>query len=315
MADFDFDELDRAVNNALGGETPRQKTTPVTPTPTPTPTEETSQPETTASASPAPAVRRSSGRFMDVVHPSSDMRHKTNDLPAQERAAPIPVAESDAPAIQPAVKTAEPAVTIPEPKDPFAFEGEDWAKPLESPFIPNAVVEKRPLGGDIQSTSDYDRAETPEAPATPTPQPTYERMPDPIDFAESLMSTEEQQAEETRTIETDLEETLEVVENKVVEEEPATQAFGYGTGAFQHTPTPVEKTATLGPTSITQQYTEQTSSTTESGAIYDTTAYHQPLAHAARKKSGAWVILWIILLIVLGGGAGAAVYFFVLPLI
>ena len=102
----------------------------------------------------------------------------------------------------------------------------------------------------------------------------------------------------------------------MVEESAPTQAFGYGTGAFQQTSAETtEKPAITSPTSITQQYTEQASSTDESGAIYDTTAYHQPLTHTARKKSGAWVIVWILLLIILGGGAGAAVYFFVLPLI
>jgi hypothetical protein len=70
-----------------------------------------------------------------------------------------------------------------------------------------------------------------------------------------------------------------------------------------------------GPASITQQYTEQPSANQQSGSIYDTENYHQPLAHNAKKRSGAWVILWIFLLVILGAGAGVAFYFYVLPML
>ena len=69
-----------------------------------------------------------------------------------------------------------------------------------------------------------------------------------------------------------------------------------------------------GPTSITQQYTEQPSTGDQpTGAIFDTEAYRKPLSHPAKKKSGWLYVLWIVLLLVVGAGAGAAVYFFVLP--
>lgn len=65
-----------------------------------------------------------------------------------------------------------------------------------------------------------------------------------------------------------------------------------------------------GPTSIPQQYREEPStSDQESGAIYDTDSYHQPLAHPVKKKSGWLWIVWIVLLLAVGGGGAAALYF------
>ena len=70
----------------------------------------------------------------------------------------------------------------------------------------------------------------------------------------------------------------------------------------------------VGPTSITQQYKEQVSTNQESGAIYDTESYHQPVTKPV-KKSGNLAILWIALLVVFGAAAGWAVYTFILPML
>jgi hypothetical protein len=79
-------------------------------------------------------------------------------------------------------------------------------------------------------------------------------------------------------------------------------------------PAPSVETAQVGPTSITQQYTEQPSTASQpSGSIFDTEAYHQPLAHPAKKRSGVLIAVLILALILVGGGIGALVYFFVLP--
>lgn len=90
MKDIDFDELDRAVNSIIGGKD-GQTPPAAAPAPEPVPTPAANPPQTTAepvAAKPqitgisgvgprpvSPAARRG-GRFMDVVHPSSDM--KTN---------------------------------------------------------------------------------------------------------------------------------------------------------------------------------------------------------------------------------------------
>jgi hypothetical protein len=66
-----------------------------------------------------------------------------------------------------------------------------------------------------------------------------------------------------------------------------------------------------GPPSIPQQYREEPSSgEKESGAIYDTDTYHQPLTHPAKKKSGWLWVLWIVIILLVGAGGGAALYFF-----
>ena len=70
-----------------------------------------------------------------------------------------------------------------------------------------------------------------------------------------------------------------------------------------------------GPTSITQQYKEQPSSNQQSGAIFDTESYHQPVIKPAHKKSSWLIIVWILLLVLLGAAAGWAVYTFVLPML
>lgn len=263
MQDIDFDELDRAVSSASG--------------PTPRP-----------DATPAPAARRSSGRFMDVVHPSSDMRSAT-----PERSAPREPEEE-----KPVDRTSD----WPDPLDfhGFSIDEPDKAEetpgpepapaepqtpqPLESPFLSDTKVEKRPLG------------------AFSTAEPTVSNEPDTL-----LLEAPD---EELLTAKTEDVPAPELVVEEVVKEETPKPVI-------EPTPEsdPIQEVP-QGPTSITQQYKEQPSTVDQpSGAIYDTETYHQPLVHTPKKKSGALVIVWILALILVGAGAGAAVYFFVLPML
>lgn len=260
MSDFDFDELDRAVNGALGGEEPAQAL-PAEPT---TPAVEEKSAEKPART---PAMRRSSGRFMDVVHPSSDMRGRS--------APPNPVAHS--PVMAPAVLS-EPA------------EATQEIEPAGSPFLPDAKVEKRPLGGPAplletgfieDSLVPPPKEELLEAPDEPRIE--AHTMPDPIDFAEQSTSTPSEEA-----------------------------ASISGEHEAHHIADEPEPPAAIGPVAITPQYTEGASTADAPGTIYDTEAYHQPLAHPVKKRSGVWVVVWILLLVLLGAGAGAAAYLFFL---
>jgi len=77
VKDLDFDELDRAVNSLVAGapgsntsDEPKEKTLDID---TGSSQQSTSDP-LVAPVTPSLAGRRSTGRFMDVVHPSSDMR-------------------------------------------------------------------------------------------------------------------------------------------------------------------------------------------------------------------------------------------------
>lgn len=263
MSDFDFDEIDKAVNSALSG----APSTPVAPTPPPpapkaepTPAPEPTTPSVPKPVAAAPAAKRSAGQFMDIAHPSFAVR---NEAP-QEEVKPEPVVQRPlSTPTTPVLADIQPVMT---------------PEPLESPFITDAKVEKRPLGGEAPTALHYEPMELLEAPDEPKIE--AHTMPDPIDFA-----------------------TLEeppVVPEPVVDqkrEEPVVS-----------TPLQVE-----APLSIAQQYQEITSDVQQTGAIFDTETYHQPLAHPTKKRVGLWTPFWIVLLVLLGGGAGAAVYFFIMP--
>jgi hypothetical protein len=332
MQDIDFDEIDRAVGSVTGKST-EFSTASTSPDPSiPAETIETETPIDTAEAPvatlPSPAARRSTGRFMDVVHPSSDMR--PNGMPAPtprreeaipERAEvvdspeepiveliapstafhwpdPIEVAGSapveETPASKPAVEELPP-VTSPSEEDLDLIDDEDEeAAPLESPFLTDAKVEKRPLGAF--STADtslglplLEDFPTPATEATPAPAPEIEQ--------------------ETAEIPAELHPDLLLLDAHSEDEEVPELLP-------EHTDTAPENDIPTGPTSITQQYKEQPSTASQpSGAIFDTEAYHQPLAHTAKKRSNVTIIVWIVALILVGGGLGAGIYFVVLPML
>lgn len=336
MKDLDFDELDRAVNSLLpGSSTPDGEQSAV-------PSSEDATAPTPPASQPL-AARRSSGRFMDVVHPSSDMR--TAPVP------PRPVSREGvviAPAASPVAIEAPNQVAgdWPDPIDftsstpdevqkPLSETGmdelapssqeqlvdedkdinqiadainqtlgqdQDSQAPLESPFLMDAKVEKRPLGAFSTEV------------AIPSTDPVKEATPSLSIETETLNQTgEDDVKKEERPVEMDtplpaeLQDDLLLIEadndttTQPKEDEPSTP------------PTP-QIEVPVGPTSITQQYTEQPSTGDQpTGAIFDTEAYQKPLAHPAKKKSGWLMVLWVGLLLIGGAGAGAAVYFFVLP--
>ena len=314
MSDIDFDELDRAVTGALNGtpaatpksqpdeliesldtiETlePIQRTSlassrgsaPVS-APVPEPATTIDTPEVTRVINPpvtAPAAPRpSSGRFMDIVHPSSDMRSNNNEV------------------VRPFEKKPEITPTVEPVAEPVTYDAPAWNEPLESPFLPDTKVEKRPLGGSGLLEA-------------PEPQELLEplTMPDPIDFAQSQAIIEPNEPEVIITEEPVVEEVVELeipVEPELVVQEQLKQV--------EDLPSPVfVEQEPVGPTSITQQYKEQVSTNQESGAIYDTESYHQPVTKPV-KKSGNLAILWIALLVVFGAAAGWAVYTFILPML
>ena len=337
MSDIDFDELDRAVNDVLGGTSDTPQSVP----PSASPSLASNAPEpfqappaierverTTLAPAPAPssrpvvtagpAARRSGGRFMDVMHPSSDMRTQTSAAPS---AIPTPVSQ---PQLQPRPQfqpTSTPTPTpTPQPVVPDIPEvpaSPAWNEPLESPFLPDAKVEKRPLGGveapSELSTFDFQGLlDEPEEELLMAPEP-QERLeattlPDPIDFAATTAVTEEVEVLFTQPEEVTIEETPVVETAPVVEEAPAPVVV-----TPEQLQTVVEEPT--GPTSITPQYKEQPSSNQESGAMYDTESYHQPVVQPVKKKSGWFTVIWILLLVLVGAGGGWAVYTYVLPML
>ena len=208
MKEFDFEELDRAVNSLMSDVKKPAETAPVsepatnstseqsaslppdsattddtavTVSETPTPAEEkTKTPPTPSSlstdslptrpATPVVPPRRGGGRFMDVVHPSSDMSSTPSPASVSTRQGkplqPITM-NNETPVSRPVVDVMAPAV--PSPAEPAAPSADDTPAtatdssansspesgtsndPWSSPFLPGAQVEKRPLGGATES--------------------------------------------------------------------------------------------------------------------------------------------------------------------
>ena len=369
MQDIDFDEIDRAVSSVTN---PGREERPATSD------EPASNPAISSHVTPSLAARRSSGRFMDVVHPSSDMRPHAPaaatfrreeasipaariEVPARPEQpsvtppvatfAPTPVVEpvAEAPAVRsafhwpdpidmaattpevPAVSEPEPisapiaeTTTVDEPviattpvvqapvieQTPLVSVEDAFATSLESPFLTNAKVEKRPLGAFSFSESELplidDFPHQPSAAAEVNAPSTDTAALDSTELDEDilLLEADNEEADKPTVHESTLE-ALDATENSVVDSDEVALPV----------PTPLDETP-VGPTSITQQYKEHPSTDAQpSGAIYDTATYHQPLAHPAKKSSSLLIIVWIIGLILVGAGIGAAVYFFVIPLL
>jgi len=311
MSDFDFDELDKAVAGATSPDTAEEVVVAEPPTEQPS-TEPASQPQVTDTPRAVPAARRSSGRFMDVVHPSSDMRTRTSPAVVE----PKPSLNTEKTSfVPPVIKAEEDASQEPIDEVEEAFkQAEDgtvgeWSKPLETPFLADAKVEKRPLGG-VGPEPSLVLLEAPEEELLLEEK----TLPDPIDFAAHVAALKSETEDTGEPIpntveEPEAEEQTVKQMDELQEPEASTQPVMEVVKSEDKAEEPV------GPASIPQQYNEQPAKQQESGAIFDTENYHQPLAPVAKKHSGVWTVIWILLLVILGAGAGVAFYLFVLPML
>jgi hypothetical protein len=269
---------------------------------------EVSTPEATPDTSPNPEPEKAWPDPIDFNNHSS--------MPDAEPAAPEPSpSESPTPAvepIQPPVEPLKPAEPEPEPEPtqpskpvdptPPKVDSNNDTKPhndanitgtLNSPFLSDAKVEKRPLGA-FSAENDA------------TAQPSTEDQK-PSDAVKDTNSSGDDLAPAGHD-EADTPLPAELQDNLLSIEADTTTPDGPPSANRDDDEQPV------GPVSITQQYTPSGSSNTEqSGAIFDTKVYNKALKGPAKKKSSWWLVLWIVLLLVVGTGAGAAVYYFVLP--
>jgi hypothetical protein len=407
MSELDFDELDKAVNNLMSGvpkaEPPKNddiKTLDIDaklPESSRPPLDElndalkavngpvkTESSPATEPASPAPAsgslATRRAGRFMDVVHPSSDMKNAPKPAASRQGVTIEPAArplerptmpatdgpikdDEPAPATEPAAPVAEPESSSeahsewPDPLSMSGYEAEEDTKPvaedssapaagttetsdvaededddsvfslddiedttpepLTSPFISDAKVEKRPLGGLA--------AEAPVAEPVVTTAAAEEDLAIPGDDPDDQLPATA--ADVAPVLPPELQKDLMAIETdgdtsvpattpaEEVPTEPAKEE------AKADVPTPektepaaepaTETPVPAGPASIPQQYKEEPSTGDQTnGGIYDTNNYHQPLAHPVKKKSGWLWIVWILLLLIIGGGSAAVLYLF-----
>jgi hypothetical protein len=418
MSELDFDELDKAVNTLMN-DVPKaepSKTDDIkTLTIKSTLTDEsrpsfdkldsalaevngadTAVVEKPAVSSPARAstpslATRRGGRFMDVVHPSSDMKTATKSaLPRSRQGVTIePIGklvpeksndQSDAIAsvVNDAPIRPSNSVEVAEETTPNVAStagANDWPDPLEmseytsapktndaaqeieelvvgdvvkdevpanepstifpvddhiefedpqsltSPFIADAKVEKRPLGGaptdapvdepdhaPVLGVLAVDSISTELDPADqlpPTPNVVETHLPPELQSDLMAIETDGGTAAPTAKVVEDVELTPAAAPVTETQKTPDVAA-----AVIEAKPAAAEAATISGPTSIPQQYHEEPSTSDESnGSIYDTDSYHQPLAHPAKTKSGWLWIIWILLLLIAGGGGAVALYF------
>lgn len=153
MTDIDFDELDKAINSLVSSDSkqpaPAGDTAPA-PVAQPAPTAPVIPPRQTPAPQPQPTAgdNRVPGRFMDVMHPSSDMRPGVNvpERNTRQGVTITPPAPAEA-TVQPADPTPVEAPVQASPSMPQPIAASSIPT---TPFLKDAQVEKRPLGGPIQ---------------------------------------------------------------------------------------------------------------------------------------------------------------------
>lgn len=195
MTDIDFDELDRAVNSLMqkhdGKESAQPASAPdVTDSVQPTQSAISEAPTSDANLAPAtntpitppaslstsPATRRSAGRFMDVVHPSSDMM---SNRPPQTRPSRVGVS------LQPSVEVAE--AKEPSLEEPTVINDEAQLSAIEeSPIVPMTDMQALPEEEITDSTS---------ATGEVTPEPEHSDQAQLDDSVASLMADELREAQ------------------------------------------------------------------------------------------------------------------------
>ncbi len=354
MTEFDFDELDKAVNNLMSnvhtnkrnpalddpedkvvslGE-PSSESAPVTPEPSP----ETSLAAVPA-ASPSLAVKRR-GQFMDMIHPSSDMKSAPQKIsrvgtviaPIAPALAPEPSQSpvEDAPALEaaiPATSPVTPEVQItPEatPQETLSAEAspplvadeptpEPLPAPLSSPFLPDAKPEKRPLGNpspvadtDTPQLAEDNGEVVPEQPPVLSSPAAYPEQPMPEELSSNLVALESNHVTEEVVAASNTESSP---EPDVPESIQSTELPSETTPASATTPPVVPAGGSIAP-----QYTEAPSTGDQTnGSIYDTANYHKAIVPVETKKKPSiikWVIAGILFLLV--GAAAGVGYFFIM---
>jgi|GEM_PF-1258529 len=324
MTEIDFEELDRAVSSVMIPEednndevkpldTVKEQNTSVPVVVTKKVSEEKESTEKPAEVNKKPIfaprqMTRPSGRFMDVVHPSSDMRQK------------------------PASKDSQPSLEIEEkPKhlnmpDPLDIED----KAGDSPFLADAKVEKRPLGAfsevkaqpfemnekdkskysDLLSGKKIDDEPKKEVEVEQKTEEIKEEAPNLTEEPKLELTDEEPYEAKVEGRNTHL--PLELQKDILsVESDPTTSKNNINNAKSSKSPVALGDPYIHDSTpEITPQYKEKPSTSDQSsGSIYDTKEYHAALLHPTKSKNGWMTIVWVILIATVVIGASAAAYF------
>ena len=175
-----------------------------------------------------------------------------------------------------------------------------------SAFLPNAKVEKRPLGQPASLAESPDVSEPEKPIEAEVRSPETADVGAPAEYDTQLVAIESGNTGEIAVADDTSDHQAEVpADDSDSDDAPTTVTQEVAPTTVTHT----KESHLAGPASIAQQYQEQPSSGDQSsGAIFDTASYHQPLSHPAKKASGwLWVVL-IIFVIMLGVGGGAFIY-------
>lgn len=328
MTDIDFDELDKAVNSLMQQHDEKEAEE----------TEPSESIEVPADDTPSipslssPATKRATGRFMDVMHPSSDMM---SNHPPQPRASHVGISiqpsvdvrsssdeeENVDPAVELVIETA-PQVDLSEQDhldttvaSLMADELRDTqTSPLESPFVQGAVVDKRPLGitlsDDTQSQGSINQ---------PTLSGESSSGVEPTQSVQAIQDTEISQVQDawaqedsgdqlvTEPLVPELDKDLMALESSdpLTVEEPVEEKSNLSVPTSSSSITPLAG-------DILQQYTADFDSEAEPVPMYDAASSSPELAHKEKKKSGWLTVIMIVLLLIVGAGGGAAAWYFLL---
>jgi hypothetical protein len=198
---------------------------------------------------------------------------------------------------QPDISTveAEPAIASTVATGESALETEQVA-PIESPFLADAKVEKRPLNAGTTDVVD--------TPAANDLGLEMDSLQDTAhDYTDSAAAKKGDEPPVSPQI-PELNSDLVAIESS---DKVVTQAVESAEVAAQ-----VEAPAVpLGASSIAQQYTTQASTGDQShAAIYDASQYPEPVTHPAKHKSGWLWVLWVVLLLAVGAGGAVLLYTF-----
>lgn len=390
MSEIDFEELDRAVSSLMNQSTGSSTNGAASPgasansgaaqqssqasTPLPPPAPDSNMPSAAAPASEgesaAPAAgaapiisKRPVGRFMDVVHPSSDMRTASMGVPPSARPsrelAPLSPVSQDSSTFTEDYSSANhdnnpmddpvsadllwqgsevlqngnisdvDALGIPDSGNAASSSSDLASAPMDSPFLANVDVDKRPLGQTDQpapSGVDQDEVSTPN-------ENQEESMPDPIsnwqsessaapDFSSGSNNNDEIKEQDTQPrvghddavavmspIVPELSQEVLAVESNLAVDTSGKSSEGVVGG--HNTSSGSDEVNTPG--DIPVQYKPEAANAPEPSAVFDvSTTEPQELQHPESKKSGWMVVVWILLLLIIGAGGGVAVWYFLL---
>lgn len=331
MSDIDFEELDKAVNSLMNKASEGGNSNPA-----PSDASGVNETQANSAESPAPAEvkappmisKKLSGRFMDVVHPLSDMRRNStatsmpsrtgvfiqplDSLREESVSEKVVVKEDSSNAVSnsevvDSSSDIQPSLTEPDTPaegslsdkiaESLADSSKNIADPLpniSTPFLPNPNIEKRPLGENIN----------PGSPATQIgasdinnesiePEDNNSRGDSLVD--ESLKP---EFSKEILAVEQMGNEEPEEDKKADIQNSPDSgQSGGASMQAFGD---------------IMPQYTTEEEPITSPAPIFESASSVSGSVGKGRKKSGWLTVLLILLFLIIGIGGGAAAWWFMI---